>query len=133
FFAGWALLATYSCFIAANIAEVGLFGGNFLDSTGIWHSPEWIVISLVAVIAAWLLAYGDVKVATRALLSFEGISVTLILILLLIIFWKVIGGAAPSGQSFRLQPVVPASGIPVRAAPVASACGLLPFSALLSP
>src|SRR6478736_4049311 len=44
FFAGWALLATYSCFIAANIAEVGLFGGAFFDSTGIWNNPEWIVI-----------------------------------------------------------------------------------------
>src|SRR5215472_9062872 len=54
FFAGWALLATYSCFIAANIAEVGLFGGSFLDSTGIWHNPEWIVISLVAACLAWL-------------------------------------------------------------------------------
>src|SRR5690348_16711848 len=97
FFAGWALLATYSCFIAANIAEVGLFGGAFFDSTGIWNNPEWIVISLVAAGLAWLLAYGDVKMATRALLSFEGISVTLILVLIVIIFWKVIGGSAPSG------------------------------------
>src|SRR5436305_7960963 len=54
FFAGWALLATYSCFIAANIAEVGLFGGSFLDSTGIWHNPEWIVISLIGACLAWL-------------------------------------------------------------------------------
>src|SRR5436309_8640611 len=44
FFGGWALLATYSCFIAANIAEVGLFGTAFLDSTGIWHNPQWIVV-----------------------------------------------------------------------------------------
>jgi amino acid transporter len=102
FFADWALLATYSCFIAANIAEVGLFGRWFLDSTGIWHNPEWIVISLVAAGLAWLLAYGDVKVATRALLSFEGISVTLIVILIVVIFWKVIGGTAPNGQNFTL-------------------------------
>ena len=98
FFAGWAL--TYSCFIAANIAEVGLFGGAFLDSTGIWHNPEWIVISLIAAGLAWLLAFGDVKVATRALLSFEGISVTLIVILIVVVFWKVIAGTAPNGQSF---------------------------------
>src|SRR5437899_9544994 len=56
FFAGWALLATYSCFIAANIAEIGLFGGAFLSGAGIWSSPEWIVISLVAVALVWLLA-----------------------------------------------------------------------------
>src|SRR5438309_11686110 len=56
FFAGWALLATYSCFICANIAEIGLFGTSFLDGAGIWSSPEWIVISLVAVALVWLLA-----------------------------------------------------------------------------
>jgi amino acid transporter len=127
FFAGWALLATYSCFIAANIAEVGLFGGSFLDSTGIWHNPEWIVISLVAAGLAWLLAYGDVKMATRALLSFEGISVTLIIVLIVVIFWKVIGGTAPSGQSFSLKPFVPASGITVGAVAFASVFGLLSF------
>src|SRR3954454_14196743 len=89
FFAGWALLATYSCFIAANIAEIGLFGTSFLDGIGLWHNPSWIVISLVAAGLVWQLAYGDVRVATRALLSFEGISVTLILILIVVIFWKV--------------------------------------------
>jgi amino acid transporter len=127
FFAGWALLATYSCFIAANIAEVGLFGGAFFDSTGIWNNPEWVVISLVAAGLAWLLAYGDVKMATRALLSFEGISVTLIIVLIVIIFWKVIGGTAPSGQSFSLKPFVPASGITVGAVAFASVFGLLSF------
>jgi amino acid transporter len=127
FFAGWSLLATYSCFIAANIAEVGLFGGSFFDSTGIWHNPEWIVISLVAAGLAWLLAYGDVKMATRALLSFEGISVTLIVILIVVIFWKVIGHTAPNGQGFTLKPFVPASGVGVGAVAFASVFGLLSF------
>src|SRR5512135_2322604 len=72
FFAGWVLLATYSCFIAANIAEIGLFGTSFLDGAGIWNNPSWILVSLIAALLVWFLAYGDVKVATRALLSFEG-------------------------------------------------------------
>jgi amino acid transporter len=127
FFAGWALLATYSCFIAANIAEVGLFGSSFLSSTGIWDNPEWIVISLIAAGLAWFLAYGDVKIATRALLSFEGISVTLIIVLIVVIFWKVIGGTAPDGQSFSLKPFVPASGVTVGAIAFASVFGLLSF------
>jgi amino acid transporter len=127
FFAGWALLATYSCFIAANIAEVGLFGTSFLDGTGIWHDPQWIVISLIAAGLAWFFAYGDVKVATRALLSFEGISVTMIVILIVVIFWKVISGTAPNGQTFTLLPFVPASGTPVGAIAFASVFGLLSF------
>jgi amino acid transporter len=127
FFAGWALLATYSCFIAANIAEIGLFGTSFLDGVGLWHDPSWIVVSIVAAALVWLLAYGDVKVATRALLSFEGISVTLILVLIVVIFWKVIGGSAPNGQGFTLEPFVPASGTTVGAVAFASVFGLLSF------
>jgi amino acid transporter len=127
FFAGWALLATYSCFICANIAEVGLFGTAFLDGVGIWHNPQWIVVSLIAAGLAWFLAYGDVKIATRALLSFEGISVTLIIVLIAVIFWKVIGGTAPNGQSFTLKPFIPASGVPVGAIAFASVFGLLSF------
>ena len=127
FFAGWTLLATYSCFIAANIAEIGLFGGAFLDGAGIWHNPEWMVISLVAAAAVWFLAYGDVKVATRALLSFEGISVALIVILVAVIFGKVIGGSAPNGQGFTLAPFVPESGTEIGAIAFASVFGLLSY------
>ena len=127
FFAGWALLATYSCFIAANIAEIGLFGTSFLSGAGIWSNPSWILVSLIAAALVWFLAYGDVKVATRALLSFEGISVSLIVILIVVIFWKVIAGTAPSGQSFTLTPFVPASGTTVGAIAFASVFGLLSY------
>jgi amino acid transporter len=82
---------------------------------------------LIAAGLAWFLAYGDVKIATRALLSFEGISVTLIIVLIAVIFWKVIGGTAPNGQSFTLKPFIPASGIPVGAIAFASVFGLLSF------
>jgi amino acid transporter len=127
FFAGWALLATYSCFIAANIAEIGLFGGAFLQGAGIWSNPEWIVISLIAAALVWLLAYGDVRVATRALLSFEGISVALIVILVAVIFARVIGGSAPNGQGFTLEPFVPPNGTPIGAIAFASVFGLLSY------
>ena len=127
FFAGWSLLATYACFIAANIAEIGLFGTSFLDGAGIWHNPSWIAVSLIAAVLVWVLAYGDVKVVTRALLSFEGISVTLIVILIIVIFWKVIGHSAPNGQHFTLKPFIPAHGTTVGAVAFASVFGLLSF------
>jgi amino acid transporter len=124
FFAGWALLATYSCFIAANIAEIGLFGTAFLDGAGIWTNPSWIVVSLIAAALVWALAYGDVRMV---MLSFEGISVGLIVILIVIIFWKVIGGDAPNGQEFTLKPFAPASGTTIGAIAFASVFGLLSF------
>jgi amino acid transporter len=127
FFAGWALLATYACFLAADIAEVGLFGTSFLSGANIWSNPSWILVSLIAAALIWVLAYGDVKIATRALLSFEGISVTLIVILIVVIFWKVIGHTAPNGQHFTLKPFAPASGTTVGAVAFASVFGLLSF------
>ncbi|HEX5193566.1 MAG TPA: APC family permease [Solirubrobacteraceae bacterium] len=127
FFAGWTLLAIYSLFIAADVAEVGLFGSSFLSGAGIWGNPSWILISMIAAALVWLLAYGDVKVVGRALLSFEGISVALITVVVIIIFWKVIGHTAPNHQQFTLKPFVPASGTAIGAVAFASVFGLLSF------
>jgi len=100
FFAGWALFGTYLAFTAASSAEVGLFGGAFLDGTGIWHNPPWVLLALVAAVLISIVAYGDIKVATRMLLAIEAVSVTLIVILMVDIFAKVIGGSAPGHRSF---------------------------------
>jgi amino acid transporter len=100
FLAGWALMGTYLMFTIASTAEVGLFFGSFLSSTGIADNVDWIWIALVAGIGIAIVAYGDVRVATRSLLTMEGISVTLIVILVVVIFVKLIGGSAPGDQSF---------------------------------
>jgi len=48
-------------------------------------------------------------------------------IVIAVIFWKVIGGTAPDGQSFSLKPFVPASGTTIGAIAFASVFGLLSF------
>jgi amino acid transporter len=107
FFAGWALLGTYLAFTAASASEIGLFFGAFLNGTGIWAGSEWIVIALGAAALIGLLAYAEIKITTRALLSMEAVSVTLIAILIVVIFAKLIGGSPPghgdiSGDAFSL-------------------------------
>ena len=52
---------------------------------------------------------------------------TLILILIVVIFWKVIGGSAPNGQSFTLVAVRAPAGTTVGAVAFASVFGLLSF------
>ena len=101
FFTGWAQMGTYAFFTAASIAEVGLFGTAFFDGTGIWHGPSWIVISLIAAALIAAVAYSDVKFATRSLLLIEALSVTLITILIVWIYAKVIGGRRPTGKTSR--------------------------------
>ena len=127
FFACWALLATYSAFLAANFAEIGLFGESFFSGIGIWDNPDWVIISLVAAVFLWFFAYNDIRAVTRSLLSMEFISVALVAILIGIIYVKVIGGSAPSGQEFTLKPFVPESGTAIGAIAFASVFGLLSF------
>jgi amino acid transporter len=127
FFSGWALLGTYLSFTAASTAEVGLFGQAFFDSTGIWPNAEWLVISLVAAALIWFIAYGDVRVATRALLSMEGLTVALIVIVVVVIFARVLAGSAPGGQTFTLSPFMPPSGVGLGTVALAAVFGLLSF------
>jgi amino acid transporter len=56
------------------------------------------VIALVAGVLIAIIAYGDIRVATRSLLGLEGISVALIVILVVIIVVKLIAGSAPGDQ-----------------------------------
>jgi amino acid transporter len=126
FFAGFALMATYTLFTIASAAEVGLFGQSFLDGIGAGN-VDWLIIGLVAMVFVAVLAFGDIRVATRSLLGFEGISVLMILVLMVVIFAKVLGGSAPNGQDFTLKVFSPPGGIPFSAVTVAAVFGFLSF------
>ena len=126
FFAGFALMATYTLFTIASAAEVGLFGQSFLDGLGA-GSVDWLIIALVAMVFVAILAFGDIRVATRSLLGIEGISVLLILVLMVVIFAKVLGGSAPNDQDFTLDVFSPPGGIPFSTVAIAAVFGFLSF------
>ena len=71
FFAGFALMATYTLFTIASAAEVGLFGQTFLDGLGA-GSVDWLIIALVAMVFVAFLAFGDIRVATRSCWASRG-------------------------------------------------------------
>jgi amino acid transporter len=101
FFSGWALLGTYLAFAVASSAEVGLFIAQFANGTGIWSGSEWIWISVIAAVAVGILAYSDIKITTRTLLSIEAVSVLLITVLMVVIFVKLATGSVPGSQGFN--------------------------------
>jgi amino acid transporter len=101
FFSGWALLGTYLCFTVASSAEVGLFIAQFANGTGIWSGSEWVWIALVAVLCVGFLAYSDIRITTRTLLSIEAVSVLLITVLMVVIFVKLATGSVPGSQGFN--------------------------------
>lgn len=129
FLAGWALLGTYLCFTVASSAEVGLFFSAFLNSTGITDSTEWIWIALVSATLICVIASGDIRVATRSLLTMEGISVALIVILTVVIFAKLIAGDTPAGHEASIGDAFSLpSGISLDAIATAAVFGFLSFA-----
>jgi amino acid transporter len=129
FLAGWALLGTYLCFTVASSAEVGLFFSSFLNSTGISDSSQWIWIALVSATLTTIIAAGDIRVATRSLLTIEGISVALIVILVVVIFVKLIVGDTPEGHSSSLADAFKLpSGTTFDAVATAAVFGFLSFA-----
>jgi amino acid transporter len=126
FFSGWALLGTYLAFTCASTAEAGLFGGAFFDGIGV--SIDWFVIAMVAAVLIAVLAYGDIRVATRSLLGLEGISVMLIVILLVVIVAKLIGDSAPDGQTITLDAFKIPGGTSLDAVATAAVFGFLSFA-----
>jgi amino acid transporter len=128
FFSGWAILGTYLAFTAASTAEAGLFGVAFFQGSGIWEGAEWLVIALVAGALIALLAYGDIRVATRSLLGLEGISVILIVVLIVVIFVKLLAGSAPDDQGFTADIFKVPSGTSLDTVATAAVFGFLSFA-----
>ncbi len=126
FFSGWALLGTYLCLTAGSIAEVGLFGREFLRAAGL-PLIDWIFMALVAAAVIWLLAYGNVRVVTRALLGMEGLTVALILALVALILFRIFGGSAPGNQEFTYAAFTLPDGVDLGMVGLATVFGLLAF------
>ena len=128
FFSGWALFGTYLAFTAASTAQVGLFGVAFFDGSGIWNGAEWLAISLVAGALIALLAASEIRVATRTLLTIEGISISLIVLLVIIIFVKLIAGSAPGDQGFTADIFKLPDGTSLDTVATAAVFGFLSFA-----
>jgi amino acid transporter len=103
FVAGWTLFGVYLAYTATSVAAFGLFIQQFCISTGIWDSAGWVPFSLVAYATIWILAANEARFSTRTLVTIETVTVTLILIVAITIFAKLIGGSAPRGQDFTMS------------------------------
>ena len=128
FFSGWALLGTYLAFTCASTAEAGTFGVAFLQGAGIWKSADYMVIAGIAAVLVAVMAFGDIRNATRALLGMEGLSVTLIVILMVIIVAKLIAGSSPHGQTVTIKAFIIPGGTSVSAVASAAVFGFLSFA-----
>jgi amino acid transporter len=100
FVAGWALMGAYTAIGCGSTIEIGLFGGQFLRDTGIYDTQQWWWIALIGLAGVAALAFREIRVITRALLTSEIVGAVLVTVLSVVILAKVIFGHGPSGQTF---------------------------------
>jgi amino acid transporter len=101
--AGWGLLGTYTFYAVVTSSAAGIFGTAFLQEVKIWpNPPTWapFVLVAVALVLALLLAIMPAKRGAGVLLSVEGTTVALILIVTAVVLVRLLAGNAPTHQHF---------------------------------
>jgi amino acid transporter len=114
--AGWGLLGTYTCYGVVTAMAAGIFGADFLDRIGVWRGPPaWSGFAVGAVALAGVLALtiAPVRRGTRVLLTVEGVTVLLILVITAVVLVRLVTGTAPGGRTFTLDvfTVAPGTGV----------------------
>src|SRR6202012_5826995 len=108
--AGWGLLGTYTFYAVVTSAAAGIFGTSFLQEVGIWpNPPTWapFVLLAVALLVALVLAIMPARRGTHVLLSVEGTTVALILVVTVVVLVRLLAGNAPGGHHFTLSVFAP--------------------------
>jgi amino acid transporter len=101
--AGWGLLGTYTFYAVVTSAAAGIFGTAFLQAVGIWpNPPTWapFILLAVALLVALVLAIMPAKRGTHVLLSVEGTTVALILVVTVVVLVRLLAGNAPGHEHF---------------------------------
>lgn len=95
---GAALFATYTFFGVVTSCAFGILGSDFLNTVGIWSNPPtWAAFLLAAIALAGCLVLTIIpaKRGTTTLLSIEGATIVLILLVCAVVLVRLIAGNAP--------------------------------------
>jgi amino acid transporter len=104
--AGWGLMGTYIFYGVTTSSVVGIFGTDFLQSIHVWDNPPILapyILTAVALVLCWLLTVVPVRRGTNILLTVEGATVALILVVSAVVLVKLLSHSAPGGQRFTMS------------------------------
>ncbi|MFZ1993679.1 MAG: APC family permease [Solirubrobacteraceae bacterium] len=100
FFAGWALMGAYIAIGCGSTIEIGLFARTFINDAFGTHITQWWWLAAIGLLGVAAVAFMEIRVITRALLTSEVIGAILVTILSIVILAKVIFSHGPHGQTF---------------------------------
>jgi amino acid transporter len=103
FFAGWALMGAYIAIGCGSTIEIGLFASSFINGVFGTHITQWWWLAMAGLVGVAFVAFMEIRVITRALLTSEVVGAILVTILSLVILVKVIFSHGPQGQTFTLN------------------------------
>jgi amino acid transporter len=129
--AGWGLLGTYTFYAVVTSSAAGIFGTAFLNSVGAWpHPPSWapFLLAGVAIALTLVVAIFPARRGTNVLLTVEGGTVALILIVTVVVLVRLLAGNAPGGHHFTLSVFAPPPGTSFSPLFLAVVFGFLSFA-----
>ena len=101
--AGWGMLGTYTFYAVVTASAAGIFGTAFLQEVGAWPNPPtwapWILVAVALALVLWL-AVIPLRRGAGVLLSVEGTTVALILIVTAVVLVRLLAGNAPGHEHF---------------------------------
>ncbi len=104
--AGLGLIGTYTFYGLVTSSASGIFGSAFLDEIGLWNNQPWwsgFLVGAVGLALALLFSIVPARNSTSILLSAEGITVLLIVVVAVIVLVRMLAGNAPGDASFTLD------------------------------
>src|ERR1700753_4371368 len=128
FFAGWALMGAYIAIGCGSTIEIGLFARTFLNDAFGTHITQWWWLAMIGLLGVSAVAFMEIRIITRALLTSEVIGAILVTILSIVILVKVIFSHGPQGQTFTINFLVLPHGAGVSTIAKAAVYGFLAFA-----
>jgi amino acid transporter len=128
FFAGWALMGAYIAIGCGSTIEIGLFARTFINDAFGTHITQWWWLAMIGLLGVAAVAFMEIRVITRALLTSEVIGAVLVTILSLVILVKVIFSHGPQGQTFTWNFLVLPHGSGISTIAKAAVYGFLAFA-----
>lgn len=126
FVSGWAVLGPYIIFTASSACLAGYFLSLFLQGTGIWPGANYLPFALIFSVLIYFLARREIRLLGRSLMTVEGLSILVMVIILIVIVAKLLAGF--KGNHLSTEVFVLPQGVPFSAVILAAVFGFSSFS-----
>jgi len=129
--AGWMLIGCYIMGGVLTAVAAGRFATDLAQSIGAYTDPTEAVIyaiAVVVVLGTLIIALGSAKSSTAILVALEAGTVALILVVSAVIFFHLLRGSAPAGQTIDMSVFTKPTDLPVSALFLGVTFGFLSFA-----